>query len=170
MEKTAETWATDLEEFGHIVEDLLETEAVQSMAQWLHHGKVSCLDHTVSVAFVSFRVAKRLGLDKEAVARAGLLHDLYLYHKRDKSKHTGLQSVDHPKIAVVNARKITTLSEKEENIILAHMWPFAGFAGAMPKSMEAHLVNLADTILAAGEFCNITKGRQWRRELYGKGD
>lgn len=170
MEKVVETWESDLEEFGSLVQDLLETEAVQSMAQWLHHGKVSCLDHTVAVAFVSFRWAKRLGLDKEAVARAGLLHDLYLYHKRDKSKHPGLQSVDHPKIAVVNARKITSLTEKEENIILAHMWPFAGFGGAIPKSPEAHLVNLADTILAAGEFCNITKGRQWRSELYGKGD
>lgn len=168
MERMAEARELELAEFGDIVQDLLDTDVVQSMAQWLHHGKVSCLDHSVAVAFVSFHWAKKLGLDAVAVARGGLLHDLYLYHKRDKSKHPGLQSVDHPKIALVNGRKITHLSEKEENIILAHMWPFAGFAGAMPQSPEAHLVNLVDTMLAAGEFCGISKGRLWRMELYGK--
>lgn len=169
MEKIAKISYSDLAHFGEVTRDLLDSAWVQSMEQWLHHGKVSCLDHSVAVAVVSFRLAKTLGLDAEAVARAGLLHDLYLYHKRDKSKHSGLQSVDHPKIALKNARNLTELSEKEENIILAHMWPFAGFWGAVPRSAEAHLVNLVDTFLAAGEFCGLSKGKAWRLELYEKG-
>lgn len=167
MEKVVEVQESDLVKFAEICRDLLESEEVRSMEQWLHHGKVSCLDHSVAVALTSYSIARKLGLDGEAVARAGLLHDFYLYHKRDKSKHSGLQAVDHPIIAVQNAKKITHLSAKEENIILAHMWPFAAFWGAMPQSIEAHLVNLVDTAMAAVEFAGLSHGKETRLRLYG---
>lgn len=153
-----------LEEFAACTRDLLETEMVQSMVQWGHHGEVSCLDHSLFVAVTSFRIGKKLGLDVSAIGRAGLLHDLYLYHKRDKTAHEGLQCFDHPVLAVKNAKKITKLSEKEENIILSHMWPCGG---ALPRSPEAVVVNLVDTFCAVLEFTKAYRPFALREALYG---
>ena len=38
-----------------------------------------------------------------AAARAGLLHDLYLYDPADRSAHPGNQCLDHPEFALRNA-------------------------------------------------------------------
>lgn len=154
----------ELEEFVRYTKELLLTDEVQSMAQWSHHGSVSCLDHSLFVAFTSFCLAKKWGLDVEAVARGGLLHDLYLYHKRDRSAHTGLQCFDHPRIAAENSEKITSLSAKEKNIILAHMWPCGG---EMPKSREAFLVNWVDTGCAVVEFVKGYDPEAVRKAIYG---
>lgn len=157
----------DLEEFFHLTEDLLFTEEVMSMGQWKHHGEVTCLEHSLFVAYTSYRIGKKLKLDLSAIARAGLLHDLYLYHKRDKTAHSGWQCLDHPKIAVKNAENITVLSQKEENIILAHMWPCGG---QVPRSFEAVLVNAVDTICAALEFLKAYHPTRLPDLLYGRGD
>lgn len=84
--------------------------------------------------------------------RGGLLHDLYLYNSKDKSAHPGWQCFDHPRAAAKNAQALTDLSPKEKNIILSHMWPLGG---ALPRSPEAWLVDLVDTI-CAGWRCSAS--------------
>lgn len=153
----------ELEEFFQLTEDLLFTEEVLSMDNWKHHGQVTCLEHSLFVAYTSYRIGKKLKLDVAAIARGGLLHDLYLYHKRDKTAHSGWQCLDHPKIAVENGKKITTLSSKEENIILAHMWPCGG---KLPRSMEAVLVNGVDTFCAILEFLKAYHPKELFQRLY----
>lgn len=155
----------ELEEFSALTKDLLTSDQVRSMGQWAHHGQISCLDHSLSVAFLSFKLAKKLGLDTYAVARGGLLHDLYLYDKNDHTAHSGLQCFDHPKAAAENAKKLTDLSEKEENIIRAHMWPCGG---QFPRSLEAVLVNLVDTASATMEFMKIGRPQELREKLFLK--
>ena len=135
--------------FVNMVDDLLDSDQVQSMTRLNHHGKVTCFDHSLFVAYLSFRAARFLKLDYRAAARGGLLHDLYLYNNRDKSAHPGWQCFDHPVAAWRNAKAITTLSPKEENIILSHMWPFSKYG---PRSKEALLVNAVDTFCAAVEL------------------
>ena len=125
------------------------------MRQLNHHLSVSCYDHSVFVAYLSFRLALRWGLDHRACARAGLLHDLYLYPSHDASAHPGLQCFDHPVFALRNARALTGLTAKEENIILAHMWPLSLH---LPRSREAWTVSLADKICAVLEVTGV-----WRR-------
>ncbi len=139
-------------QFFNLAQDLLSDPTVLSMDQWLHHGKITCLEHSLFVAYISYRIGDFFHLDTQALARAGILHDFYLYHKRDKTAHQGLQCFDHPVIAVENAKKITNLSAKEENIILSHMWPFCA---CLPKSLEAILVNTVDTCAAFLEFSGI---------------
>lgn len=153
----------ELEEFLHLTKDLLSTDEVKSMETWAHHGENTCLDHSIFVAFTAFRWAKKLKLDLSAVARAGLLHDLYLYDKNDKSAHSGLQCFDHPRIAAQNAEKITSMTAKEKNIILSHMWPCGG---EVPKSPEAFLVNWVDTGCALVEFSKTYQPEELRKELY----
>lgn len=135
-----------LEEFCRTTEELLGSDAVRMMGRWKHHGHISTLDHSLFVAYCSYRAARALRLDETAAARAGLLHDLYLYDSRDTSAHPGWQCFDHPRAAARNAAELTALSEKERNIILSHMWPLGG---QLPRSWEAWLVDLVDTCAPA---------------------
>lgn len=151
-------------EFQDVTWALLRSDEVRSMGQWLHHGPVTCLDHSLFVSYLSFRIAKVLHLDYRAAARGGLLHDLYLYDP--VIKPSPVQCIEHPKIAAENASLLTSLSKKERNIILSHMWPLGG---ALPKSIEAWLVDLVDTLCTGMEFSGLYRPSQLRKRLGVKG-
>ena len=89
-------------------------------------------------------------------------HSLYLYDPRDKSAHPGSQCFDHPRAAARNAEQVTKLSDKERNIILSHMWPLGG---ALPRSLEALLVDLVDTFCAGLELSHIYHPGRLREKL-----
>lgn len=141
------------------VADLLSTPQVQSMRSLPHHPGVSCFEHSIFVSYVAFRLARRWGLDWRAAARGGLLHDLYLYRWNDRAAHPGNQCLDHPVFALRNAEALTTLSDKERNIILAHMWPLAVH---LPRSREAWVVSLADKLCATAEVTGVWKRLKMR--------
>ena len=149
-------------EFLELTRELLDSEQVRMMGRWKHHGPVTTLDHSLFVAYSSYRLARMLRLDAHAAARGGLLHDLYLYDSRDKSAHPGNQCFDHPRFAARNAEELTTLSAKEKNIILSHMWPLGG---ALPRSLEAWLVDLVDTVCAGLELSRIYRPSRLRERL-----
>ncbi len=151
-----------MREFVSTTEELLGSDQVRMMGRWKHHGPITTLDHSLFVAYWSFRCARALRLDAVAAARGGLLHDLYLYDSKDRSAHPGLQCFDHPKAAARNAEKLTDLTDKERNIILSHMWPMGG---ALPRSREAVLVDLVDTFCAGLEFTRLYKPARLRRRL-----
>ena len=136
-------------EFVELTRELLDSEQVRMMGRWKHHGPVTTLDHSLFVAFSTYRVARMLRLDVRSAVRGALLHDLYLYDSRDKSAHPGNQCFDHPRFAARNAAALTPLTPKEKNIILSHMWPLGG---ALPRSLEAWMVDLVDTICAGLEI------------------
>ena len=148
--------------FLSCLDGLLDTPQVQSMRSLPHHPGVNCYEHSVFVAYAAFRLARRWGLDYRACARAGLLHDLYLYRWDDQSAHPGLQCFDHPVFALRNARELTDLSAREQNIILAHMWPLALH---LPRSREAWVVSLADKLCATGEVAQIYQRMKLRAVL-----
>ncbi len=141
------------------VADLLATPQVQSMRSLPHHPGVSCFEHSIFVSYVAFRLARRWGLDWRAAARGGLLHDLYLYRWNDRTAHPGNQCLDHPVFALRNAEALTTLTDKERNIILAHMWPLAVH---LPRSREAWVVSLADKLCATAEVIGVWKRLKMR--------
>jgi uncharacterized protein len=147
--------AQNLIAFRNCVGDLLTTEEVESMVQWRRHCSVSCLDHSLFVAYLAFRGARFLGLDYAAAARGGLLHDLFLYDPKDKNAHPGNQCLDHPRYALRNARRLCPdLTPKEENNIISHMWPLAPSA---PRSGEALLVGIADKTSALLELSHLCR-------------
>lgn len=142
------------------VKDILTTEQVRSMKQWKHHFSVTTYDHSLFVSYVAFRLARRFGCDHRVAATMGLLHDLYLYDSHDPTAHPGNQCFDHPVAALNNARALLELSEKEENIILSHMWPLAK---SMPHSKEAVIVNIADKFCATLEVFCVTRTKRVQR-------
>ena len=149
-----------LKEFTAITRELLDSQQVRSMGLWRHHGPVTCLDHSLFVAYWTYRAARFLRLDIRAATRGALLHDLYLYDPRDKSAHPGNQCFDHPVFALRNAQALCgRLTEKEQNIIISHMWPLAR---RRPRCPEAAVVNLADKLCATAEAVGL---RRFARQM-----
>ncbi len=154
-------WQT---EFADQIDDLLHTPAVQNLQYYPHHHRVTRYEHVLLVAQLSFRIARAWGLDSRAVARSALLHDLY---HGGKDANYLRHSRTHPLTALHNAMNVTTLSEKEQNIIASHMWPLCT---ARPRSREAWLVNAVDTLTAFVDIlgCNgkLRKqaGSDWMKE------
>ena len=65
-------------------------------------------------------------------------------------------------IIKIVTQELTDLSDKERNIILSHMWPLGG---ALPRSMEAWLVDAVDTLCAGLELSGIYDPSRLRRRL-----
>ena len=151
-----------MRDFIRTTGELLDSDPVRMMGKWKHHGPITTLDHSLFVAYSSYRVARALGLDAKAAARGGLLHDLYLYDSRDKTAHPGWQCFDHPRAAAKNAEDLTPLSPQERNIILSHMWPLGG---QLPRSREAWLVDLVDTLCAGLEITRLYHPARLRKKL-----
>ena len=134
--------------FLKCVGSLLDSREVSSMKQWRHHFSITCYEHSLFVSYVAFRLARYFGWDFRAAARAGLLHDLYLYH---------------PEFALRNAQALCPdLSDKESNAIVSHMFPLAVH---LPRCREALVVNMADKFCATVEVIHLYQTRRLQRWL-----
>ena len=144
---------TSYRAFLQCVRDLLDTPEFKSWRPPPPPGGRSSNDPSVFVSFVPFGRPGGGGRAAGAAARAGLLHDLYLYDPRDKTQYQGNQCFAHPVAALKNAWALCgSLTPMEENIIVSHMWPLAK---KMPRYKEALVVNLADKLCATAEVCRI---------------
>ncbi|WP_268912974.1 HD domain-containing protein [Lentilactobacillus sp. SPB1-3] len=148
-------WKND-ELYVSIVKDLLDTDLVQSLANYTQHHNSTRLEHSLSVSYDSYKIAKRADLDYRSVARAGLLHDLFFYDWRTTKFDLGSHAYIHPRVALRNAEKITDLNDMEKDIILKHMW---GVTLARPKYRESVIVSLVDDYEAVNEFIQPFKKR-----------
>ena len=149
--------------FLQCVSPLLDTSEVNSMKQWRRHFYTTCYDHSLFVSYVAFRLARYFGWDYRAAARAGLLHDLYLYDPADNSAHPGNQCLDHPEFALRNAMALCPdLTENEKNAIVSHMFPLAVH---LPRCREAVAVNMADKLCAVLEVVRLYQTRPIQRWL-----
>ena len=136
-----------------LVRPLLDTDEVQSMGQWNHHFGVTTFEHSLFVSYVAFRIARKLHMDYYAAARAGLLHDLYLYSPYRSDSHPGNQCFYHPIAALENAKALVPdLTDAEQNSIVSHMWPLAYH---MPRCKLAFVISFADKLCATLEITKI---------------
>lgn len=130
-------------EFNNIISDILKNEAFIELRYEIHHG-ISRLEHSLNVAKLTFNACKKMGIkDYVDVTRAALLHDFF---KSDEV--TEKSFLNHPVKALENAKASFTLTEKQENIIISHMYPVAR---VMPKYKESWLVSVADKVVAVKE-------------------
>ena len=136
------------EEYLALVRDILENEQVRSMDGYFQHGHTTCLRHSIHVSYLSYLFCKKHGLDARAAARGGLLHDLFLYdwHFYRRRKGERLHGVEHPKKALAHASALFSLTWKEREIILRHMWPLTI---TPPRCREAYV------IVAYDKYCSL---------------
>lgn len=146
--KNPNSWRTD-KDYLNIVDDLLQCDEVQQLAQYTQHHFSNRLRHSVSVSYQSYTIAKKIGADATATARAGLLHDLFYYDWRVTKFEEGSHAYVHPRIALENAQKITHINDKEADIIVKHMF---GATIALPKYRESWIVSLVDDFAAVNEY------------------
>lgn len=145
-----EEWRED-KEYMSYVEDLLATKEVQKLDEYIQHMNSTRLEHSISVSYISYKLAKRWNGDARATARAGLLHDLFYYDWRTTKFDEGSHAYMHPRIAMKNAEKLTELSALEKDIIIKHMW---GATIAPPRYKESYIVTLVD------KYCAIKEASQ----------
>ena len=134
-------------EFMNIINDIINNETVQQMKNFRQHFDTSCYEHCLEVAYWSYLFCKKHNLDYISVARAGMLHDLFLYDWRYSHKDLGKwHAFYHPKVALNNASKLFILNDKEKDIILKHMWPVTFFQ--FPKYKESFVITVTDKLSA----------------------
>lgn len=136
------------EEYLRFTGDLIRHPKVTSMAGYLQHGDFSRLSHCLRVSYLSYKICKRLRLDARSAARAGLLHDFFLYDWHKAGQSRGLHGVSHPGEALLNAERYFALNEREKDAILRHMWPLTP---RPPKYPESYVITFADKYCAAAE-------------------
>lgn len=137
------------QEYDNWINDLIAHDLVRSMKKYNQHSNTNCLEHSLAVSYLSFRLCKLLNLDARAAARGGLLHDFFLYDWHEKKGRKGLHGFHHPRIAQENAEKHFELGDKEKDIIRKHMWPLTL---RLPKYRESLVVILADKYCAMVEI------------------
>ena len=136
------------------VYDILENKTFQLMNSFIHHGETTCLTHCLVVSYKSYVRCKKAGLNARAAARAGLLHDMFLYDWHTHAKKTGdhFHGYTHPRKALENAESEFKLTCMEKDIILKHMWPLTM---QLPKSKEAFVVLWQDKLCSLRETAHI---------------
>lgn len=131
-------------DYVNCISDLFKHENVKSMVNYIQHGDVSCLEHSIRISYRSFVICRFLRLDWASVARGGLLHDYFLYdwHNSPCKWHGFV----HPKLALANASRDFDLNNIEKNIIKTHMWPLTIIP---PRYLESFIVCLVD------KYCSL---------------
>ena len=144
-------------EFYSIVSDIINNKTVQKMKLYRQHYNTSTFEHCFNVAYISYRICKKLKLDYVSVSRAAMVHDLFLYDWRNSRKELNLDGYHafvHPKIALDNATKLFDLNKKEQDIILKHMWPVTL---RFPSYSETFIVTVVDKYSAILECFKFYK-------------
>jgi len=140
------------EKYYECIKDLYNHDVVKQMDEYIQHGKTTTLDHCIRVSYTSYKIAKFFKLDYISAARAGLLHDLYLYDwhtNNEKTKFFEKHGFSHPKKALENASKYFDLKDVEKDIIVKHMWPLT--LRNVPQYRESFVVSFVDKYKSCGE-------------------
>ena len=151
-------------EFEEIIKDIVSNETVLQMKNYKQHYDTDCFEHCKNVAHYSYLICKKFGLDYKSIARAGMLHDLFLYDWRVKQENRkGLHAFTHPRTSLDNANQIFDLNAKEQDIILKHMWPLTI---KLPRYKESYIIGLVDKYCAIQESINAWKNASVLKKIY----
>jgi uncharacterized protein len=141
-----------LAEFRSLIEDLASNPYLRNLANYPGHkifnNNSGRLRHSYAVAWLSYRLAKRLNLDPVVAARAGLLHDIGYTNEEGFFNNILLH-------ANRGAKRAGGIGENGEvcEIISRHMFPLT----RPPASKHAWLVWLADKTAAVLEFLGLER-------------
>ena len=138
-------------EFIRIIRELLATDQVYEMRNYIQHGNTSTFTHCLVVAYYSYLLSLRLPIhyDVTSIVRGAMLHDFYLYDWHVPDKGHRLHGFVHAGFSLKNARNYFKLNPIEEDIIAKHMWPLT--FNKVPVYKEALLVSIID------KFCSLAE-------------
>ncbi len=155
--------STEKRELINILSELLESDKVNEMKEYIQHGNISTYTHSLIVTYYSYLLAIRLPIvfDIRSIVRGAMLHDFYLYDWHIPDPSHRLHGYVHPGFALKNARKYFSLNLVEADIIGKHMWPLT--LRKIPIYRESILVSLIDKYCSLAETFHITlQSREFR--------
>lgn len=142
------------EEFYKIINEILEHEEFKKRKLYPHHGEETVYEHSLKVAYLSYKMAKKLNLDVKSAAIGGLLHDFYTTPWQTAPKPKRIRDMHgfaHPKEAYKNALEYfpNLMNPKIEDIITKHMFPLTP---KLPRYKESWVITTADKITSLSVF------------------
>lgn len=136
-------------EYISIVSEILRNDKVLKMKQYRQHHNMDCFNHCLFVSYNTYLICKKHNLDYIAAARAGMVHDLFLYDWRKRENgRKGFHAFTHGKTAYNEASTFLDLNDKEKDMIIKHMWPVTP---ALPKYKETFIITYVDKFFAVAE-------------------
>ena len=136
------------------VSDIIMRKQVQELKNFTHHISTTRFQHCVNVSYYSYIVCKKFRLNARSAARAGLLHDLFYYDRKQynasRTKGQVSHSMQHSLQASANAAELTDITSLERDMIEKHMWPATR---PMPRYKETYIITVIDKYCAVLEFC-----------------
>ncbi|MCR4795974.1 MULTISPECIES: HD domain-containing protein [Ruminococcus] len=142
------------------VSDLIDCNQLNKLKSITHHVSTTRFQHCVNVSYYSYIVCRKFGLNARSAARAGLLHDLFYYDRKEYNASRQKWQVSHSKHhsmqAVSNACELTSVTALEKDMIEKHMWPLTR---SKPSYKETYIITIIDKYCAVLEFCvpNVQK-------------
>lgn len=135
-----------------LVSDLLNSDVVNRMKTYTQHGNTTCFQHCLNVSYYNYKICRFFSLNERAGARAGLLHDLFLYdwHNYTPEKGERLHGFTHAKTALDNVHKYFYVSDLESDIIEKHMFPLNLFS--VPRYRETLVIVFTDKLCGVMEI------------------
>ena len=91
------------QEYHALVKNILCNREFLKLSLYTHHQWTTRLMHSINVSYLSWFIARKLGCDEKAAARAGLLHDFCPYDFRAETPTGEHQAFYHPKAAADNS-------------------------------------------------------------------
>lgn len=134
-------------EFLTIINPFLQSEEYLKLQYFYQHIGTTRLEHCVRVAKYSYLISKRIKIDYISCTRAAMLHDFFLYDRKEKEVK-GRHPKAHALEAANNANKYFSVNKQEIDAIQYHMWPLII---GRPHYSIGWIVQLADKIAAVIE-------------------
>ena len=148
-------------EFNKIIKKILYSKEFKKRKSYTHHGNISVYEHSLKVAYLSYKISKKLKLDYKKASIGAILHDMYLEPWQEKpsikpfyKKH----GFTHAKEALKNSKKLFPeyINKKTEDIISKHMFPLNI---RPPKYLESWIVTISDKIVSTNDYFKIYKNK-----------
>ncbi len=133
------------------ISDIITNEKILKLDEFKHHINITRLEHSIRVSMLNYKLCKLFGFDYISAARAGLLHDFFLYDWRNRrpKKFFLKHGFTHSRRALKNTKKNFSINEIEADMILKHMWPLNI---QMPKYRETFVIIFTDKLTCINDI------------------
>ncbi len=134
-----------MKEFDNIISEIISNNEFNKLKNINHHG-ITRYDHSLRVAYFTYKITKILKLNYIEATTAALLHDFFIDEVENELGIFKLRR--HPNYAFDNASKYFDLTKLQEDIIKTHMFPVTF---TPPKYLESWIVDIVDDFSAIYE-------------------